>query len=202
MRKFNSTLFKRIITEYVNGKMEIGEEYVNTRTELYNIISKKIIVAPDTIRSWTREGSNGPNKTNLKLLTECLDIKNPDTLYTDNNSDEHEKEIITMNKLKTNDFFKSKIYKLNKKMISYFSKFDISDEDKFCKLETKIRKLKIALPPRVIEVVDNYFSEVLEPFVYEESANTDFGEYCQKVLSAERKWEELAEKELKPLLIG
>lgn len=87
-------------------------------------------------------------------------------------------------------------------MISYFSKFDISDEDKFCKLETKIRKLKIALPPRVIEVVDNYFSEVLEPFVYEESANTDFGEYCQKVLSAERKWEELAEKELKPLLIG
>lgn len=99
-----------------------------------------------------------------------------------------------------NDFIRNKICELNREIIYYFSKIDISDEEKFYKLSLKTRVLCLALPQEVAQTIESYIAGTLEPFICDETR--DLGTYCSNVLKAEQQWEEIAQKVLKPLLFS
>lgn len=198
MKTFNVEYFRKLISTYVKVDGEICGKHIKSKSDFYELLSKKIFVSPETVRAWTRPGSKGPSSENLKNLAECLEIS-PENFFCNSdcssNSIESEKEIFKMN-----DFIRNKIYELNREIIYYFSKIDISDEEKFYKLSLKTRVLCLALPQEVAQTIESYIAGTLEPFICDETR--DLGTYCSNVLKAEQQWEEIAQKVLKPLLFS
>lgn len=198
MKTFNVEYFRKLISTYVKVDGEICGKLIESKSDFYEVLAKKIFISPETVRAWTRPGSKGPSSENLKNLAECLEIS-PENFFSNSNSnytsDSNETEIFKMN-----DFVRNKIYELNKEMIYYFSEIDISSETKFCELSLKIRVLCLALPQEAVRAIESYIAGTLEPFIYDDTS--DLGIYCSNVLKAEQQWEELAQKELKPLLFS
>lgn len=197
MSRFNSKQFVRVIT-YILEKGVCCGKSISSRKEFYNVISEQLHFSAESVRSWTRPSSKGPDSGTLARLAECLEIS-PENFFCNSdcssNSIESEKEIFKMN-----DFIRNKVYELNREIIYYFSKIDISDEGKFCELSLKIRALCLALPQEAALAIESYVAETLEPFIYDETS--DLGIYCSKVLQAEKQWDEIAQRELKPLLFS
>lgn len=225
MKKFDTEKY-RLVLGVIKKKGEFKGKAIKNKSQIHEMISKKLNMSVDTVKYWERDRSNGPDPRIpglLEHLEEYLELPQG-TLQkrTDETVEltKEERKIMT----RTTDFEKTQIMECYERIKKFVRDMEVGDEDIYYEIRNMIEMKKIALPQAVYAAMLAFMDDVVEPYVFEDTMeiftekeascdedgkvdikteqafNKLMVHFMENLLELDKKIDAFAESELKPYL--
>lgn len=164
MLMWNRELYIAMIHQIVKNGSFMGE-CIGSKEDFYKCICSKLHVSYNTVKSWCRKDRNGPGDEDvLSDLEEMLGVK-----LTKENKQEAVKEEIDVEGKKYSNFIKKSVKMAYDLMYDYVNGEDIENENTYCKMRSDLRKLRISIPRKIYEKIEEFADKNLEPIIYDDT---------------------------------